>query len=96
MSFQRKVGSRQGRRKVGNRRGPRCQFARTKVALSNGVKPWQQLIRLNNVKHVGEDYRLGDIVYIHTDDDADSTARIRDIRESEDGRGREEICISWL
>lgn len=96
VSFQRKVGSRQGRRKAGNRRGPRCHFARTKVALSNGVKPWQQLIRLNNVKHAGEDYRLGDVVYIHTDDEADSTARIRDIRESEDGRGRKEICISWL
>lgn len=82
--------------KSGSRRGPRNHFKRTSLALSKGVKPWQELERLQYVEHASEEYHLGDLVYIYTGEKADSTARIWDIRATGDSEGRKEICVSWL
>jgi hypothetical protein len=82
--------------KASTRRAYKCRIIRTKLASSTGVKNWQELKQLGTVEYAGERYELGDIVYIYTDEDVDSPARIRDIRDTGDKRGRKEICVSWL
>jgi hypothetical protein len=82
--------------KASTRRAYKCRIIRTKLASSTGVKNWQELKQLGTVEYAGERYELGDVVYIYTDEDVDSPARIRDIRDTGDKRGRKEICVSWL
>jgi len=82
--------------KASTHRAYKCRITRTKLASSTGVKPWQELKQLETVEHAGERYELGDVVYIYTDEDVDSPARIRDIRDTGDKRGRKEICVSWM
>ena len=82
--------------KASTRRAYNCRIIRTKLASSTGVKNWQELKQLETVEYAGERYELGDIVYIFTDEDVDSPARIRDIRDTGDKRGRKDICVSWL
>jgi hypothetical protein len=82
--------------KSGTRRRYRFRIMRTKLASSSGVKTWPKLKQLQTVDHDGERYELGDIVYVYTDENVDSPARIRDMRDTGDGTGRKEICVSWL
>lgn len=77
-------------------RSRKYKIVLTKLAKVNKVNTWLQLQELQTVEYAGVDYSLDEVVYVYTAEEDDSPARIREIRDTKDYRGRKEICVSWL
>jgi hypothetical protein len=67
----------------------------TPAAKGKQIPEWKALKKLDVVTYEKKDYRPGDIAYICTGTDF-SLAKIMEIRETGDHRGRKEIFITWL
>lgn len=72
------------------------QISRTPIATRKQIKMWRNLPSLTNVQYGGEQYKLGELVYIYTGDEHDSPAILREIRDTGDDRGRKDIRFAWL
>ncbi|KAL1581861.1 hypothetical protein WHR41_09673 [Cladosporium halotolerans] len=81
-----------------NRKTPNCKpkIFRTDLAKRSNVEIWRQLQELQTVQHAGVHYCLDEVVYVYTSEGDDSPARIREIRDTKDDKGRIDICVSWL